>query len=68
MDREVELVATWRCPECGGRVSAMEMDGGQVAASCTGTAGENESCGWYSLVTPGGFAQTPAVAILTSAA
>jgi len=37
---------TQRCPKCGGRVSAMEMDGGKLTVRCTGSAGEEDSCGW----------------------
>lgn len=40
------LAMTQRCPKCGGRVSAMEMDGGKLAVRCTGSAGEEDSCGW----------------------
>lgn len=52
MEREVMLAMTQRCPKCGGRVSAMEMDGGKLAVRCTGSAGEEDSCGWALEVEP----------------
>lgn len=48
----------------------METDGGdsKVLASCTGTAGENESCGWSASVDFRGRGDSPEVSVLTPAA
>lgn len=44
--REENLTVVEGCPNCGGRISAVRLESGQLSATCIGVISDEIPCGW----------------------